>query len=129
MLQRSPLFDHEPGPAPGWIGAPQHFAWLESIVKCVLVLNVVDAVLTMIWIAQGLAVEANPILADMVHEHPFSFVTCKLSLVSMGSLLLWRHRTRASAVVATFLAFIAYFLLFLYHLQGMDLQLVRRFLP
>jgi CHASE2 domain-containing sensor protein len=50
----------------------------------------------------------------------------KLLLVSLGSLLLWRHRKRAGAVVAIFVAFMVYYLIVLYHLQAMDLRLFDR---
>lgn len=114
------------GPPPAWLGTPQQFAWLEGVVKWVLVLNVVDAVLTLMWISAGMATEANPLLEPLVQNHPFSFVTAKLSMVSMGTLLLWRHRDRPLAVVATFVAFLAYFFLFLYHLYALDLRLLDR---
>ena len=43
----------------GWprleIGTAEHYRWLEGIVKCVLVLNLVDAILTLLWVRLGLA--------------------------------------------------------------------------
>lgn len=122
----SPLQRPEPGGGASWIGTPQHFAWLELIVKAVLVLNMLDAVLTVIWIQTGLATEANPVLADLVTQHPVWFVIVKVSLVSMGSLLLWWNRERPAAVVGTFLAFLVYYYLLLYHLRAFHLNLADR---
>jgi len=104
---------------PAWIGTPQEYAWLGAIVKTVLVLNVIDAIMTMVWVSSGAAIEANPILRDLVQGDPLSFVCVKLALVSLGSLLLWRNRGHAMAVVAIFVAFLAYYFLLLYHLRAL----------
>ena len=98
------------------IGTPQHFRWLEGIVKAVLVLNLVDAVLTLIWIQAGLATEANPVMAELVNNSPVAFVLSKVALVSLGSALLWRFRSRPLAVVGIFAVFLVYYVLILYHL-------------
>ncbi len=109
-----------------WVGTAEHFRWLKLIVKLVIVLNVVDAVLTVIWIATGRATEANPLLQDMAHTHPLQFVIVKLLLVSFGTWLLWRQRKRPLAVISIFSAFLVYYFLIIYHLQAMNLRLVQR---
>jgi hypothetical protein len=109
------------------VGTPQQFRWLGGIVKAVLILNLLDAVFTLIWVRAGLAREANALMRELVNEHAVLFVVTKLGLVSLGSLLLWRWRERAGAVVAIFLAFLAYYLVLLYHLQYSS-RLVRHLL-
>ena len=99
------------------IGTREHFRWLEGIVKGTLVLNLLDALFTLFWVVNGLAREANPLLHVVVHEHPVVFVAAKLSLVSLGSLLLWRYRGCPLAVVAIFVAFLVYYLLLLIHVD------------
>ncbi len=108
------------------IGTLQHFRWLKGIVITILVLNVIDAVLTLIWINTGLATEANPLLAELAHKNPAMFVVVKFSLVGLGSWLLWRLRKRRMSVAAIFVAFLAYYFLLLYHLRGMNLRLLER---
>ena len=99
------------------VGTPQQFGWLDGIVKTVLVLNLLDAIFTLVWVWAGLAREANVLMRDLVNEHPVLFVLAKLTLVSLGSLVLWQRRTNAVAVVAIFAAFLAYYWILLYHLQ------------
>jgi len=99
------------------IGTPQQVRWLDGIVKTVLVLNLLDAVFTLVWVRAGLAREANALMRDLVNEHAVLFVVVKLGLVSLGSLVLWRRRTHAAAVVAIFVAFLAYYFILLHHLQ------------
>lgn len=108
------------------IGTPQHFRWLHGIVKVVLVLNLLDAVFTLVWVWSGLAKEANPLLRQLVHEHPVTFAAAKLTVVGLASLLLWRLRERPLAVVAIFLAFIAYYALLLAHIGFLSLVLGAR---
>ena len=99
------------------LGTPQHFRWLKGIVKWVLVLNLCDALFTLVWVRLGLAREANTLLDELVNEHAVTFVATKLGLVSLGSWVLWRRRNRPLAVVAIFIAFVLYYLVLLYHLQ------------
>lgn len=99
------------------IGTPQHYRWLAGIVKAVLVLNLFDAVFTLIWVRFGLAIEANELMRDLVNNHPVLFVSTKIGLVSLGSWLLWNRREHRGAVIAIFVAFVVYYLVLLYHLQ------------
>lgn len=108
-----------------WVGHPEHFRWLEGIVRMVLFLNLADALLTIIWIRAGLAHEANPLLASVIAYSPVLFVTVKTSLVSLGSLLLWRLRYRPLSVIAIFIVFLAYYFLLLFHLNHFGLALHR----
>ena len=108
-------------PTDSWIGTQEQYRWLLGIVKVVLTLNLLDAIFTLVWINAGLASEANPLLADIVRDHPVVFATVKLGLVAGGSFLLWRYRSRPLAVVGIFVAFIVYYLLLLYHIGYLSL--------
>ena len=106
-------------PAP-YLGSPLHFRWLRGLVKSVLVLNLIDAILTLLWVNAGLANEANPLLAGLVRHHPVLFTASKIGLVGLGSLLLWRARNRPLAIVGIFLAFLVYYGILLIHLGYMS---------
>jgi hypothetical protein len=110
------------------IGTQAQFRFLRRVVGAVLVMNLLDGVLTLVWIALGTASEANPLLAQLAHQQPVLFMGVKTALVALGSLLLWRHRKRRAAVVAIFVCFLAYYFLLLYHLQAMELRLFARWL-
>jgi hypothetical protein len=103
-------------PAPSSIGTEQQFRWLLGIVKVLLVLNLLDAIFTLIWIYAGLAREANPLLAELIINHPVLFAAAKIGLVTLASLFLWRLRYRPLAVVGIFIAFLVYYFLLLYHI-------------
>jgi hypothetical protein len=110
MTERSAL--------PGFqVGTPQHFRWLHGIVKTVLVLNLLDAIFTLVWVRWGFAREANLMIDRLVEHHALAFIAVKLGLVGMGSWLLWQRRNHATAVVSIFIAFLAYDLVLLYHVQ------------
>ena len=111
---------------PPWIGTAQHMVWLEWIVKAILVMNLLDACMTLVWIYTGRAVEANLFIADLVHNYPQTFVWVKLLVVAFASFLLWRLRKRPLAVISIFAAFLAYYFLVIYHLKALDLRLVSR---
>lgn len=107
------------GEPPAWLGTPVQMGWLLGLVKAVLVLNVIDAVLTVLWVSDQAALEANPFLFELPQTHPLEFVLVKTSLVSGGTYLLWRHRNRATAVIAIFVAFLAYYSLLLLHVSAL----------
>ena len=44
------------------VGTPEHFSWLHGIVKTVLVLNLLDALFTLVWVRYGFAREGTLIL-------------------------------------------------------------------
>ena len=111
------------------IGSPQHFRWLENIVKVLLTLNLLDAIFTMVWVTAGLADEANPLLATLVRDHPLVFTAVKLSLVGGGSWLLWQHRQRPLAVVGIFVVFLTYYFLLLFHLGYLSLIMGKELFP
>lgn len=103
---------------PGFqVGTETHFRWLNGIVKAVLVMNLVDAVLTLLWVRAGFATEANPFISQIVEEHAVAFVASKLTLVCLGTAMLWRHRREPLAVVGIFAAFMVYYSVFVYHLS------------
>jgi hypothetical protein len=106
------------------IGTPEHFRWLEGIVRSVIVLNLLDAVFTLAWIQADLAEEGNAFIRDLAHGNALTFMLAKLSVVSLGVYLLWRRRSRPLAVVSVFVAFLLYYLVFLYHLEFSSILLL-----
>jgi hypothetical protein len=99
------------------VGTPQHFLWLSGIVKCVLVMNLIDAVLTLIWVRLGLAAESNTLIDELVDEQAVLFVGVKLALVGLGSWLLWNRRESPLAVIGIFVAFVTYYGITAHHVQ------------
>ena len=108
------------------VNEPQHDAWLKGVIAGIIVLNVLDGILTLIWVYSGKAIEGNPLLSDLVNAHPLAFMLSKLALVTLGVILLWRLRRHPAAVITIFLAFLAYYLLLLYHLRAMNLGVLER---
>jgi len=99
------------------IGTGQHFQWLYGIAKWILVLNLIDGVFTMVWVEYFQARELNVLMSDLVQTSALLFMLVKLTLVSLGTLFLWRNRSSALAVVSLFLAFFSYYWVLLVHLE------------
>lgn len=94
----------------------QGAGWLRAAVTAVLLLNLLDAVFTLIWVHAGIATEANLLLQDLVERNAIAFALSKSLLVSLGLLLLWRQRARKLASFGIALAFVTYNGLLIYHL-------------
>jgi hypothetical protein len=99
------------------IGTGEHFRWLYGIAKWLLVLNLLDGVFTLIWVQHFGADERNVMMSDLVQSNALLFMLVKLTLVSLGTLFLWRNRSNSLAVISLFLAFYSYYLVLLFHLQ------------
>jgi hypothetical protein len=99
------------------IGTTEHFGWLYSIAKWVLLLNLLDGVFTLIWVEFYGAGEKNILMRDLVHSSALMFMLVKLTLVSLGILFLWRNRSNPLAVICLFIAFFSYYLVLLFHIQ------------
>jgi len=97
------------------VGTPRQFRWLAVIVAGVMLLNLLDAGFTLVWVRTGLAEEGNLLIRHLVMEHPVLFVAAKMALVGLGSALLWMRRHNPAAVVGIFVVFLIYYALLIYH--------------
>lgn len=90
----------------------------------VLVLNVLDAIFTLVWVESGLGTEANPVLSGLVAQ-PILFMIAKIVAVSLGVSVFWRYLARPISAVAVivsntvYLGVCAYHLMFLAVLLGL----------
>lgn len=86
-----------------------------------LVFNLLDAILTILVVTMGLAVEANPLMAAALDESPIVFGVVKMGIASAGCYVLWRHRERTIAVMGTAVVFTVYAGVMIYQLQSVRL--------
>ena len=77
------------------------------VLALVWLLNFVDGLMTVVWVQFGVALEANPLMAEIV-ERPVVFLSTKTVLVTLGSLLLWRFRSFRLAKASALLALVCY---------------------
>ena len=100
-----------------------HRGWLGGVAAAVVILNLLDAMFTLVYTDLGLAEEANPLLRQALTESPLRFVLIKLGLVSAGVALLWRLRHRRTAAIGLIATGAAYAWLLVVHLSAVP-QLV-----
>ena len=67
--------------------------------SAILVMNLLDAVFTLIWVEGGHAEELNPIMVEALSLGPVAFMMVKLSLVALGVWLLWLRRRKMVAQI------------------------------
>lgn len=86
----------------------------------VVVLNLLDAMFTLVYTHAGLASESNPLMDHVLAASPVLFMVAKLGLVSLGVLLLWRLRSHRAARFGLVATGAAYVVLLGYHLSAVD---------
>src|SRR5215204_827798 len=69
-------------------------------------LNLLDAILTIIWVRNGVATEGNNLMARLLDTGDFTFLTAKIAIGTITALVLlrWGHRRLARYGVALALA-------------------------
>ena len=93
-----------------------------GICSAVLLLNLLDALLTLAFLQLGLAEEANPLMNLVYRASPMGFVLLKLAMVQAGILILHYHRRLPIAphalygVAAVYVGIVSYHLAFVAHL-------------
>lgn len=103
---------------------PHQYRWLQITIVGILLLNVIDGILSILWIGSGKAVETNPLLEMLINQHPILFMITKLSLVVLGVVLLWRLKHHPLAIVTIFTMFLLYYYVLLIHLRAMNIELI-----
>jgi hypothetical protein len=101
------------------VAALIHPKMLERCASAVLVLNLLDAILTLFVVTARLAVEANPLMETALSQSPLAFMAVKLSLVSLGILFLYRMRQHRFAAIAILGSLVVYGSVVVYHLTGL----------
>jgi hypothetical protein len=96
---------------------------VELAASALIVLNLLDAMFTLVWIKSGVATEGNPFMDQAMAHGALGFMVIKLALVSLGVLLLWRLRHRRAAATALVASAIAYSSILILHLSAVP-QLV-----
>lgn len=92
---------------------------LHAVLGLTVVFNLLDAAFTLFAVRSGLAVEANPLMNELLSHGPMSFMLGKVAMVSLGILLLWRLRRLRMAMVGSVAAFLTYAGIVGWHLHGL----------
>ena len=62
--------------------------------KLLIVLNLLDAIFTYVWVALGLAEEANPFMDYLITLSPTLFLLYKVCIVNLCVLILYRAKNK-----------------------------------
>ena len=86
--------------------------------NAVVILNLLDAILTLCYTSLGVATESNPMMEGVLARSPIAFMMAKLALVSLCILLLWRLGSRTLAMVGMAGATATYLIILGYHISA-----------
>lgn len=89
-----------------------------ALIGAICVFNALDALATSSFVIMGLATEANPMMELLLSIHPALFVSAKITLVSLGLIILAKWRQLALARGAILMLFSVYTLIICYHILG-----------
>ena len=95
----------------------ERFVLEAMVLLSILILNVIDAMLTLAGIQRGILLEVNPLLAPLV-DVPIALLVVKFGLVIAGTVALWRLKSHRWVLPASLFLFWVYCAIILYHLRG-----------
>ena len=100
------------------------------LISLIFILSILDAFFTLVWIDTGLAVEANPLLKELLLHGNFSFISTKLFLTGIGCVLLFLVKAKNKiAKFSIWFIFLCYCILIAYHFIGLFYSLDQTELP
>ena len=92
--------------------------------SAIVILNLLDALFTLVYIAAGVATEANPVMAFFLGIGEPVFILAKMFMVGVGVTFLARLAvTRRLAAAGLVVTAACYLLLLGYHLSALSLLL------
>ena len=100
----------------------------ELVLKTLVVLNIYDAIFTLLWIELNLARELNPFMAFLIEINPILFVVVKTILVNTGVWLIWLNKESSLSKLAIAPVFLLYFLVCIKH-TIFGLQTINQYQP
>lgn len=71
-------------------------------------LNLLDAILTIVWVRNGVAIESNQMMAKLLASGDFTFLTAKIAIGTITALVLLRWGNRRLARYGLTLALAIY---------------------
>ena len=95
----------------------EKYRWHTICLKSLLILNLFDAVCTYIFVKEGLATELNPFMAWVLEDYSPIFILYKVTVVSLGVLLLWRLQHKLFCRIMTIPATVIYAVVGIIHLS------------
>jgi hypothetical protein len=99
--------------------------WLLRFASAIVILNLADALFTILYTTSGLAREGNPFMETVLTAGPVLFVLTKVMLVTVAVLFLWRYRHRSSVVLGLLGSTAVYVVVIGYHLSAVPLLINR----
>ena len=96
----------------------------------IFLFSILDASFTLLWIKTGLAVEANPLLNELIHHGDFSFLAIKIILTGVGCLFLYHAKEKSYiAKFVIVLLLCLYCIITAYHFFGALCSIDSELLP
>lgn len=84
----------------------------------IFVLNILDALLTLMWIDAMLAVELNPLMNALIQQSPWAFLVVKISLVTVALALIFKNRHKLISRALVIPAFFVYMWVSMIHFRA-----------
>jgi hypothetical protein len=90
----------------------------KKILIWLLILNLFDLIMTLVFITSNEAKEANPIMNLALDAGVLPFGILKIFLVTFGVWLLWKNKNSKISQYAAIFCLLPYIILSIYHVSG-----------
>lgn len=97
---------------------PKRTLLIVNFLKLLVILCMLDAVLTIVWISLGIAIELNPLMDKLIKTSNVAFIAIKLAISYISIYILYKYKQRKLTRYATPMLTYTYLCLLAYHLIG-----------
>ena len=91
---------------------------MKHILSIIIILCLLDAILTMIWLSTGIAVESNPFMELLINKSHLLFIVIKMALTYVSIHILYKYKDRKGVLTASKMLAILYLIIIIYHILG-----------
>jgi hypothetical protein len=91
---------------------------MKFLLSSIIVLCLLDAIFTILWLSTGLAIESNPFMGLLIDESHLLFVVVKMALTYMSVFILYKYRYIRKVLITSKILAILYLIIIIYHLSG-----------
>lgn len=91
---------------------------MKVLLSSIVVLCLLDAIFTILWLSTGLAIESNPFMEFLLDKSNLLFLAVKMALTYMSVYILYQYRYKKGAIMTTKILTMLYLTIIIYHLLG-----------
>jgi hypothetical protein len=91
---------------------------MKCLLSTIIILCLLDAIFTMLWLSTGIAIESNPLMEFLINKSHLLFITVKMALTFASIHVLYKYKDIKGVLTTGKILAILYLVIIIYHILG-----------